>query len=140
MNVKTMRLANTNYNRPKYTIQDKLSKDDIEEKLEDYKEVDNVADIPIGCHVRYFTEVITDKKNNKSEKKFRLGGLLTNKDHPNEYIILSNGLTSWSVQVKKSTFYRKMTIEEIRDDYEMMIMELQEEIKKLKKEIKTLKR
>jgi len=133
----TQRLSNSNYNKPKHTIQEKLTEEEIDDKLIDYKEVDDISKVPIGTHIRYFTEVVTD---GKTETKFRLGGMLTNKDCPDKFVVLSNGVQSWSVQVAKSTFYRKMSIDEIKEEYELEIMELKEEIKKLKKQVKKLQK
>lgn len=135
----TTRLSKTlAYQRPKYTIQDKLTEEEIEEKLEDYKEVDDIKNVPLGSHLRYFITTI-DKKTGTATRKFRLGGILKDKEHADTYVILSNGNITWSVQVKNATFYRKMTNEEIKDEYEMIIQEQAEEIKSLKKQIKILK-
>jgi hypothetical protein len=124
----------TNYIRPKTTLQEKLTSDEIEQKLEDYTEVDNINKIPINSHLRYYTLKRDDKGN--MSKVFRLGGNLINKDNSDKYIILSNGKVSWSVQTKNTIFYRKMKINEIKDEYETIIEELKDEIMKLKKDNK----
>jgi hypothetical protein len=124
----------TNYIRPKTTLQEKLTSDEIEQKLEDYTEVDNINKIPIKSHLRYYTLKRDDKGN--MSKVFRLGGNLINKDNSDKYIILSNGKVSWSVQTKNTIFYRKMKINEIKDEYETIIEELKDEIMKLKKDNK----
>jgi PAS domain S-box-containing protein len=49
-----------------------------------------------------------DSKTNK--KQFRLGGFLTKIEK--DYIVLSNGSLSWSVQKKTSVFYQKMSLQE----------------------------
>jgi hypothetical protein len=95
-----------NYNRPKYTVQEQLSTEEIKTKLKEYLPVDKIDDVKLGTHVRYY------KKNEQSgEYQFRLGGLLDKKNH-SEYVILNNGKHSWSVQKKTAQFYRKMTKEE----------------------------
>ena len=140
------KLGEDNYKRPKKTYTDKLTDDDIKAKLEDYVEVDDISMVPLNSHVRYFTEKINEKK--KKEKVFRLGGFLLNKSNYEKYIILSNvpetGFINpikktWSVNTKTSIFYKKQTIDEIKEEYELEIEELKDQIKFLKKEIKKLK-
>ena len=67
-----------------------------------------------------------------------MGGQLHKNNGLPEYIILFNGKTQWSVQVKDTIFYRKMTISEIKEEYEKIIKDLIEKNKKLKKQIKEL--
>ena len=118
----------------KKTFTDSLTKDEINEKLEDYKLVDDISKIPLGTHLRYFTE-----KN--GIKLFRMGGnLKRNLDLPN-FIILQNAVgVEWSVQIKNTIFYKKMSIKEIKDEYDSIIEELHEKIKKLKTRIKELEK
>lgn len=138
MSTKTLRLSKSvGYQRPKYTIQDKLTEEEIEEKLEDYKEVEDIKSVPTGSHLRYF--VTTVDKSGNSSRKFRLGGVLKDKENADKYVVLSNGSISWSVQVNNATFYKKMNIEEIKEEYELIIREKLDEIKSLKKQIKVLK-
>jgi len=125
----TKRLTrDSNYQRPKKTYQDKLTPDQIEEKLEEYIKVDDITKVPLNSHMRYFT---LNKKTNK--KEFRLGGFLTNRDNPDKYVILSNGSISWSVQVDNSIFFKKMTIKDLKKEYEDKIESLENENNKLKK-------
>ena len=133
---KSKRFTNDNYKRPKKTIQDKLTPEEIEEKLEDYIEVDNIQDVSLNTHLRYFS-IITDKK--KTKKVFRLGGFLINKNNYENFVVLSNGTNRWSVQTKKSIFYRKQTLKEIKENYEEKIEELSDKVKKLKKELRKYK-
>tara|TARA_B000000609_G_C23943128_1_gene224749 strand:+ start:137 stop:577 length:441 start_codon:yes stop_codon:yes gene_type:complete len=140
------KLGEDNYKRPKKTYTDKLTDDDIKAKLEDYVEVDDISMVPLNSHVRYFTEKINEKK--KKEKVFRLGGFLVNKSNYEKYVILSNvpetGFINpikktWSVNTKTSIFYKKQTLDEIKEEYELEIEDLKDQIKFLKKEIKKLK-
>jgi len=140
------KLGEDNYKRPKKTYTDKLTDDDIKAKLEDYVEVDDISMVPLNSHVRYFTEKINEKK--KKEKVFRLGGFLINKSNYEKYVILSNvpetGFINpikktWSVNTKTSIFYKKQTLDEIKEEYELEIEDLKDQIKFLKKEIKKLK-
>jgi hypothetical protein len=138
-----------NYKRPEITYTDKLSKSQIRELLIDYERVTDIKDlerIPPGTHLRYF-----EMKN--KELKFRTGGVLTvNSGLPN-YIVLSNGKLSWSVQVAPSIFFRRVTIKQIREEYDKflfkndatikgqqaLLSEQSTKIKELLMEIKKLK-
>ena len=113
----------------KKTFTGNLTKDEINEKLQDYKLVDDISKVPLGTHLRYF--VMKD-----GTKLFRMGGnLKRNLDLP-KFIVLVNALgTEWTVQVKDATFYKKMSIKEIKDEYDGIIEELHEKIKKYKTKI-----
>lgn len=123
------------YTRPAVTMTDQLSKEQIEELLEDYKKVDDIYQVPLGVHMRYFSNV-------NGKMVFRRGGLLHKNTGLPEYVILSqnpSGKPGWSVQVKDTTFYRKMTLNEIKNEYQTIIDDLIQKNKKLKDEIKKLK-
>ena len=124
----TMRIGKDNYQRPKSTMQDKLTDADIKELLATYVLVDDIFKVPIGSHLRYYT-----MKDGK--KVFRMGGLLNNKDNADKFIVLSNGRLTWTVQTKSSEFYRKMSVEEIREEYENTIREKDAKIKKLREKL-----
>ncbi len=139
-----------NYDRPEFTYTDKLSKEQVKSLLLDYELVNNIGElfaVPIGTHIRYF-------ENKNGELKFRTGGVLSvNKGLP-DYIVLSNGKVSWSVQVKPCIFYRRVTIEQIKQEFNKVILEKngviaglqrllieqQNEIKEYKKTLKSLKK
>jgi hypothetical protein len=106
------------YQRPKTTYQETLSNEEIAEKLKNYKKVKDINKIPIGTHIRYFTNHPTTNKN-----IFRLGGSLNKLDPQGRYITLSNSSLNWSVQLNSSILYHKMTEDEIAE-------ELRNEIKK----------
>ena len=140
------RLGNDNYKRPKRTLTDKLSAEEIKNKLEDYIEVEDISKVPLNSHLRYFTEKYDEKKK-KSSKVFRLGGFLVNKNNYDKYVVLSNvpdtgvinnNRKTWSVNTQKSIFYRKQTIDEIKEDYKDELEDLYDEVDKLKKQIKKL--
>lgn len=132
-NHKTKRLTKDD-EKTKNSIQKNLSPDEIKEKLEEYKRVDNMDVVALNAHLRYFT---TDKNG---DKNFRLGGFLTKIDKEKGYCILSNGNVSWSVQLKNSIFFQKMTFKELKEEMSKEIEEgFKSEIKTLKKENKKLK-
>lgn len=130
-NIDTNANANTNADieDEKKTFTSNLTKDEINEKLQDYKLVDDMSKVPLGTHLRYF--VI---KN--GVKLFRMGGnLKRNLDLP-KFIVLVNALgTEWTVQIKDTTFYKKMSLKEIKEEYDSIIEELHEKIKKYKSKI-----
>ena len=131
---KTKRLSNdAGYVRPKKTLQDTLSNDEIKNKLKDYKKVSDIRKVIIGTHLRYFSK---DKKT--KEPVFRLGGFLTKFGDDYKYVIMSNGTVSWSVQNNADTqFWAKMNSKEIVTNLETEIEEkvkdeIEEKYKKLK--------
>jgi len=122
------------------THTDKLTAEDIEDLLEDYKQVDDIYKVPLQTHLRYFT-----LKDNK--RKFRMGGWLAQNTGLPKYVILSNGKNSWSVQVNNTIFFKKMKLDEIKEEYDNIIDDLEKKnadllyiIKQLKNEIKELKK
>jgi hypothetical protein len=126
------RLANDNYERPKQTLQEKMSEIEIAEKLKNYEKVDNIMNVDIGTHVRYF-------KNDNGEMKFRLGGNLINKDKEGRYVVLSNGKSSWSASTANCIFYREYTLEDLRAKYSREINDLKKENNALKLDLGELK-
>ena len=121
-------------NEKKKTFTENLTKEDINEKLEDYKLVDDISKVQLDTHLRYFI-----KKDN--EMLFRMGGnLKRNFDLPN-FLVLKNAIgTEWTVQVKDTIFYKKMSIKEIKEEYDGIISELHDKIKKLKGRVKELEK
>ena len=130
------RISKDDYKRPKHTIQDKMTEEEIDEKLEDYIEIEDIFKVPLNSHIRYYT--LIPGKDGEIKKAFRLGGQLKNKDNADKYIILSNGTVTWTVQMETSILYRKMTLEEIKEDYENIIKDLEEANLQLKKDNKKL--
>ena len=134
----TKRLNNSNNNK---SYQDSLSPADIKKKLEEYQQVDDIDDVKIGTHLRYFTF-----NPSTGKKQFRLGGFLSKLDK--DYIIMNNGQLSWSVQKEKSVFFKKLSFGELKEEliekiskkYEKKIVDLVEENSKLKSTLKTIKK
>jgi hypothetical protein len=127
---KTKRLSkDTSYVRPKKTLQDTLSNDDIKDKLKDYKKVTDIRKVVIGTHMRYFAKDKVTKK-----PAFRLGGFLTKFGDDYKYVVLSNGTISWSVQNNADTqFWSKMNSKEIVTNLETEMEEkTDDKVKKLK--------
>jgi len=135
----TKRLSrDTSYKQTENSYQSTLSDNDIAKKLEDYVRVktSEIFKIPIGTHIRYFT--INPKTG---EKQFRLGGNLTRYGDNNEYIVCSNGIFSWSVQLSNSIIYKKLSINELKENTKKnVIIDSKKELDELTKENKELKK
>ena len=124
------------------SYQNNLSPAEIKEKLEEYKKVEDITKIALNSHLRYF--IVNEKTK---EKQFRLGGFLTKIDSEKGYLVLSNGKLSWSVQLKNSIFFQKMTFKELKEElvdeikkiFNKEIKNLREENKKLKETLKEIK-
>jgi hypothetical protein len=122
-------MSNT-YVRPTYTMQDKITKEEIDIMLEDYIEVDDIASVTRNTHIRYYTVII---ENNKAKKVFRIGGELKFVSDDKVYVILANGDSKWSVQTKNTIFYRQLSIFEIKQEYDDILDEYEAELLELKK-------
>lgn len=108
---KTTRLgADKAYKKPDVTFQEQLTKEQIAEKMDGYEKVDDIMEVSLGTHLRYF---LFDKAGNAS---FRTGGTLSNKTNGTVYVVLSNGTHTWCVQVNNAKFYRKLTHTEEMDN------------------------
>jgi hypothetical protein len=137
----TKRLSrDATYSKTKKSYQESLSPDEIKQKLDEYKIVEDIRTVALNSHVRYFTV------NNKTgEKQFRLGGFVTK--IADEYVILANNNLSWSVQIKNTIFFVKMSFSDLKEDivkkitkkYDKELIELTEENKKLKDTLKQVK-
>ena len=123
----TQKLGNDNYVRPVQTYTDKLTVDEIESKLEDYVKVEDLYKIPVGTHLRYF-------KTQDGARKFCTGGSLVKSTGLPEYLILTNGVKSWSAQTKDTIFFRKLTLKEIKETLQNKIDSLIEDNRKLKEQ------
>jgi hypothetical protein len=135
------KLKSQGYKRPDQTYTDKLSNDEILEKLNGYKKVDDIYKVPLNTHLRYFS---TGKDG---KELFRLGGFLYRNNGLPDYVMLTNNKSSWSVQIKGTKFFKKMAAKEIIDTYEDKLDEYERKnknlkllIKEQKKEIKVLKK
>lgn len=120
------------YKKQGGTYTDNLTEEEIEKLLEDYKQVDDIYKVPLNTHLRYFTVI-------NGDRKFRMGGSLIHTQGLPNYIKLSNGSHQWSVQVKNAIFFSKMTLAEIKADYEKEIHYLKKKIDGLRNIIQKVK-
>ena len=127
--------SDKSYKRPQVTYQEKLSAKEIEEKLQGYEKIEDLADVPLNTHIRYF------KINPDGTQVFRTGGFLYNKQNSEKYVMLSNGKNTWSVQVKDAIFFRKLSqkeeIDALHNYYKKKLEERDVIIDKLKKYVKS---
>jgi len=126
--------SDKSYKRPKTTYQEQLSAEEIAEKMQGYEQVDDIAEVPVNTHLRYFT-IMPD-----GTQVFRTGGFLQNKQQAETYVMLFNGKNTWSVQVKNTVFFKKMShkdeITALHEYYKKQLNEKDAIIKKLKTYIK----
>jgi hypothetical protein len=121
------RLTTDKYIKPKMTMTENLSDEDIKKKLEGYERIKDNSKLEKGNLIRYF---VYDKI--KNTYLFRLGGIILNTNEYPKYIVLGSstktGYKSWCVQNPNDViFFRKKTAIEIVDEnnqkYEIKITE-----------------
>jgi hypothetical protein len=108
-----------------------LSISEIKKKLENYVKVDNIGSVSIGTHLRYF-------KLEENEYKFRSGGILDKTTGLPDYIVLTNGSASWSVQINNCIFFSKITQNIIQEEFTKKIEEKNRIIRMKEEKIKGL--
>lgn len=129
-------LYSDNYQKGGASKTDKLTNEEIEKLLDDYTEIDKIDalyKVPLGTHIRYFV------KEKDGSQKFRYGGSLFDAKGLPDYVILSNGKSKWSVQLNTASLWRKMTVKEIKDDYEQYVKELETENELLESKVNKYK-
>ena len=130
---KINKISESIYDRPELTYTDKLSKIQIQDLLVDYEQVKNVDELSAiqpGTHLRYFQMV-------DSKLKFRTGGILTVKTGLPAYVILSSGKVSWSVQVLECIFFKRITIKQVKTEYNKLLEEKQRDVISLTNLVRT---
>jgi hypothetical protein len=149
--IKTKKIGEDDYIRPKKTITDLMqTQDNVEQKLENYEEIngDELNNLPIGCSVRY---IGFNKKTNG--EAFRFGGLIKKID-PNYIVLMGNNNLTFSVQrytfnknnevIHKTRFFIKNkdidVINETNEKNQEIIDQQNEIINKQKREIEKLKK
>lgn len=122
------------YKRPKVTLTDSLTKEEIEEMLIGYEKVDDIMDVPIDTHLRYFSP------DENGVMRFKTGGFLKDKSNGQTYVYLTNRKYNWCVQTKDAIFFRKLShqeeLEAIHAMYKRQLDEKDVIINKLKKFIR----
>ena len=97
------------YNRPKTTYQEQLSANEIGDKLQGYEKVDNIAEVPLNTHIRYFTT------KPDGTQVFRMGGFLYNKQ--NSKIFVLSGF--YDINIDKEIYYSINMIDIVNNNLEL---------------------
>ena len=124
------------YIRPNVTYTDKLTAEEIKEKLRYYKQVKSTKElskIPLHTQIKYF-------KIDNNDSKFRIGGRLKSKKNADTYIVLYNNKKSWSVDTQHAIFFKKMTAEEMEKQSKERIQQLENQISDLKSDFNKVKK
>jgi len=107
------------------TATDKLSVDEIKILLEDYKKVKDVNNILIGSCIRYF---IRDTNGNL---EFQLGGEVMSTKRLPTHLILRNGGYIWTIELLDKILFMKMSSDELKQEFNIVLKEKDEKIKQL---------
>jgi hypothetical protein len=110
------------------TFTDRLSKEDIKAKLENYNRIDNIDEfekVSIGTHLRYF-------KYEDGEYKFRMGGILINKKQIKKYVVLANNGKTWCANTQKCIFFSKKSNKDLEKRYNVVIRKQNREMTNIK--------
>jgi len=78
--------------------------DEMIEKLRGYTRVNDITEVPLQTHLQYLI------KNRESVVLQQ--GFLSGKIFAENFITLTNGISTWSVQVKNKFFFKKMSRKE----------------------------
>ena len=111
-------------------VEQTLTDEEINNLLEDYIEVNDPLSIDIDSHVRYFTIAF---ENGKAKKVFRLGGKLFSISPDGDYLVLKHGNNIIQAYTKQSIFYKHLTINEIKNEYNSILDKYEDEIIDLKR-------
>jgi len=130
--VKLKKLGEDGYVKPLQSATDLLTPEQIEAELADYDQTD-ITKIPLGVHVRYFT-------NKNGVRKYNRGGLLKTNTGMPVFVYLTNGTATWPVQLANTVFFRKLSPGELRKKHNEEKIELDKKFRLLEEQIATLKR
>ena len=113
-----------------------MTPEEIDESLQNYKQIthSDLYNIKLGTHFRYF------KTDSDGKRHFRLGGNIINISGLPDYVVFGNGKITWSVQVKGTLFFQKISVEDIQNNCSETIKQKEILITEQKKEIQLLKK
>ena len=106
------KISEVPYVGPKKTLTQQLTSDEIKDLLDGYKQV-SFNELKLFHHIRYYHK---DKKTN--EVQFKMGGTIIKINEEKQYIVLSSGSLSWSVQKENTIFYQVVPLSEIKIELE----------------------
>lgn len=112
MDKKSHKISEIPYTGPKTTITQQLTKEEITDLLDGYDKT-NFDDLKPFYHVRYYHK---DKKT--GEVQFKMGGTIIKINNEKNYIVLSSGSLSWSVQKENTIFYQAVPLSVMKQRFE----------------------
>lgn len=118
------RLTKDDYKKPYLTVSDILSPEEIKRILRNYEQVTDLSSLVQGDIVKYF-EILDNGKY-----KYKPGGRVVINKQP-DYLVLSNGKKSWSVQLNKHVIFREIDINKIIFEYEEIVKKKDKRIEEL---------
>ena len=125
-------IKDDNYVKPPQTTTEKLSQEEINKLLENYKEVD-IKNLKRGIHTRYF------KRNKDGTLDFKIGGIILQIDSKLKYVVMMEKGLTWSVQ-SDSIFYQQMTNNDTIEELQLTIEKNKNSINELVSYIKSLEK
>lgn len=118
------RLTDDDYKKPYLTVSDILSPEEIKQILRNYEQVTDLCSLVQGDIVKYF-EMLANGKY-----KYKPGGRVLINKQP-DYLVLSNGRKSWSVQLNKHVIFREIDIDKIILKYDEIVKKKDKRIEEL---------
>ena len=130
MIVDTIKKSNSNnkyINKKIIDPNDLITIDDINKKMQNYKRVlpEDISKLETGTRIQYF-EVFP----NENRYKYKPGAILVYVKYPT-YIILSNGTSKWSVQLKNHILFEE-DIESLKRNFSKILKEKDKTINELR--------
>jgi len=121
-----------NYIRPEIMPNDFINPLELKKRLKFYDLVYDAVDLNSGMHIQYIEYY-------ENTFRYKSGGILITNKYP-DYIVLSNGRSSWSVQLKNNIIFKQKSIYEMKQIYDNIIYKKDMTINELKNKIKLLQK
>jgi len=119
-----------NYVIPEIMPNDFINPLELKKRLKYYDIVYDAINLSSGTHIQY-VELY------EGNFRYKSGGIIITNKYP-DYIVLSNGRSSWSVQLKNNIIFKQKSIQDIITIYENIIYKKNMTIDELKYKIKML--
>lgn len=119
-----------NYIRPEIMPNDFINPTELKKRLKYYDIVYDAIHLSSGTHIQYIELY-------EGNYRYKSGGIIITNKYP-DYIVLSNGRSSWSVQLKNNIIFKQKSIQDIITIYENIIYKKNMTIDELKYKIKML--
>ena len=131
---KNIKIKNDNYVKPNITAIDLLTPGDIKKRLINYEKITTecVEILVPSTRIQYF-EIMKDNKF-----RYKPGGAIIKNGYP-DYLVLSNGRISWSVQLKNHIIFKEINVDTIVNEYKEKLKKKDLNIRNLRFKISTQK-